>query len=70
MDTTNLGFVEHWRTVGPILQQLETDELRRYSSSDRQRDIAALLETGAQFAVLRHSSGFVEQQRLFKSAVK
>jgi hypothetical protein len=70
MDTTNFGFVEHWRTVGPILQQLETDELRHYTLSDRQRDIAALLETGAQFAVPRHSSGFIEQQRLFMSAVK
>lgn len=70
MDTTNAGFVEHWRVVGPLLEQFEREEMRRYTHSDRQRDIAALLALGAQFAIPRSESGFVEQQRLFMSATQ
>ncbi|HVT30044.1 MAG TPA: hypothetical protein VHE81_18655 [Lacipirellulaceae bacterium] len=70
MDTTDAGFVQHWQTVGPLLEQFERDEMRRYTNAQRQRDIAALLALAAQFATPRFDSGFVEQQRLFKSAIK
>jgi hypothetical protein len=70
MDTTDAGYVKHWQTVGPLLEQFERDEMRRYTNAQRQRDIAALLALAAQFATPRSDSGFVEQQRLFKSAIK
>jgi hypothetical protein len=68
MDTTNAGFVKHWQTVGPLLEQFEREGMRCYSHSERQRDIAALLALAAQFAIPRSETGFVEQQRLFKNA--
>ena len=70
MDTTDAGFVKHWQTVGPLLQQFDRDEMRGYTIADRQRDIAALLSLAVSFATTRCDSGFVEQQRLFKSAMK
>lgn len=70
MDTTDAGFVKHWQAVGPLLVQFEREEMRRYTFADRQRDIQALLALAFQFAVPRNDSGFVEQQRLFKSAMK
>jgi hypothetical protein len=70
MGTLDASFVRHWQAVGPLLQRFERDQLRHYTHADRQRDIAALLELAAQFATLRNESGFVEQQRLFKSAMK
>jgi hypothetical protein len=70
MDTTDAGFVKHWKRVGPLLEQFERDELRRYTKADRQRDIAALLVLAGQFAIPRSDSGFVQQQQLFKSAMK
>jgi hypothetical protein len=70
MDKTDAGFVKHWQLVGPLLRQFERDEMRRYTNADRQRDIAALLALASQFAIPRYDSGFVEQQRLFKSAMR
>jgi hypothetical protein len=70
MDKTDFGFVNHWRVVGPLLEKVERDELRAYTQADRQRDIAALLSLAVDFAKTRDDSGFVDQQRLFKSAMK
>jgi hypothetical protein len=65
MDTTDLGFVQHWRIVGPILQQIERDDMRRYTEADRCRDIQALLDVPILIQPAK-TSGLVEQQRLFR----
>jgi hypothetical protein len=65
MDTTDRGFVQHWLAVGPVLQQIEREELAKYSEADRLRDIQALLDV----PIAPHpsnSSGLVEQQRLYQ----
>jgi hypothetical protein len=65
VDTTDLGFVNHWRIVGPILQRLERDELRHYTDADRRRDIQALLDVPIRFRPAK-TSGLVVQQQLFR----
>ena len=70
MDTTDAGFVKHWQALGELLREVDRDEMRSYSKADRQRDIVALLSLAASFATTRDTSGFVEQQRLFKGAMK
>jgi hypothetical protein len=65
MDITDRGFVEHWRVVGPILEQFERDELRHYTEADRRRDIHALLDVPIIFRPTE-TSGLVDQQRLFR----
>jgi hypothetical protein len=65
MNITDRGFVEHWRTLGPILQRFERDEMRRYTAADRQRDIHALLDVPFIFRPTK-TSGLVDQQRLFR----
>ena len=65
MSITDRDFVEHWRTVGPILQRIERDEMRRYTAADRQRDIQALLDVPIIYRPT-NTSGLVEQQRLFR----
>jgi hypothetical protein len=63
-------YVEHWKRVGPLLDEQERNELRNYTLADRQRDIRALLELAAQFSIPRNETGFLEQQRLFKRAME
>jgi hypothetical protein len=63
-------YVEHWKRVGPLLDEQERHELRNYTQADRQRDIRALLELAAQFSTPRNETGFLEQQRLFKRAME
>jgi hypothetical protein len=44
MDVSDRGYVANWVVVGPLLQQMERQDLRNYSEADRQRDIQALLD--------------------------
>lgn len=64
MDTTDLGFVQHWRIVGPLLQQIERDDMCHYTEDDRSRDIQALLDVPISIQPAK-TSGLVDQQRLF-----
>lgn len=70
MPTTNsnAGYVAHWKRVGPILQRIRDDELRRFDW-DAERHIAdALLQMGAAHPEQRTTSGLVELQRMFRKA--
>jgi hypothetical protein len=61
-------YVEHWKRLGPLLEEQEKMELRNYSEAQWKRDVAALLDLAVQFSVPRKESGFLEQQRLFQRA--
>lgn len=67
MTTTNpnAGFVAHWKRVGPILQKIRDDELRRFDFEAQREITDGLLEIGAAYPVKRTTTGLVELQRLF-----
>lgn len=62
---TNKEWVEHWRRVGPILEEIRREELRNFNYEEQCPIIDALLQLGLDHAVPRPTSGLVEQQRLF-----
>ena len=62
------NYVEHWQRVGPILLELEQQELRDYTAADRGRDIQALLSMPLNYALPDEPCGLLEQQRLFALA--
>lgn len=63
---SNAGFIVHWKRVGPILQRIRDEELRRFDF-DAQREITdGLLEIGAAHPIKRTTTGLVELQRLFR----
>jgi hypothetical protein len=77
MDTTDerdamRRWAENWRRVGPILEQIRHEELRRMTEAEAAESIGMLSE----FALscpnqeTRTTSGFVEQQRLFMKLLK
>lgn len=70
MTTTNsnAGFIAHWKRVGPILQQIRDDELRRFDWEANRHIADGLLEMGAASPTKRTTSGLVELQRLFRKA--
>lgn len=57
------AYVEHWKRVGPLLEEIRREELRRYRTEDNVAAIHALMELGGQFAQPRPTSGLVELQR-------
>jgi hypothetical protein len=69
MNTTDQGFIAHWRIIGPILQQFERVQMRCYTETNRQRDIRALLDVPIIFRPT-NTSGLVEQQRRFRLGQK
>lgn len=64
----NAGFIAHWKRVGPILQKIRDDELRRFDFEASREITDGLLEIGAAHAAKRTTSGLVELQRLFHKA--
>lgn len=66
----NAGFIAHWKRVGPILQRIRDDELRRFDFEASREITDALLEIGAAHAVKRTTTGLVHLQRLFRKAQK
>ncbi|MFQ5732220.1 MAG: hypothetical protein ACE5KM_09730 [Planctomycetaceae bacterium] len=59
----NRGFVEHWRSAGPMLERVRRRELRALDHRAAADAIDALLQMGVDFAVERTTSGLVELQR-------
>jgi hypothetical protein len=64
-------WVEHWQRVGPLLEKIRHDELRAMT----QEQAARAFESLAKFAndgtrVLRSTSGFVEQQKIFSKLLR
>ncbi len=62
MDISDRGYVANWLVVGPLLQQMERQDLRNYSEADRQRDIQSLLEVPVNRAGAE-GAGSMEQRR-------
>ena len=58
-------WVENWKRVGPILEQIKAEELR---AADYHKELAGLLpmcDLACDHAEPSKTSGLVEQQRLF-----
>ena len=63
-------WVERWKRVGPILERIKREELRRFRYEDSWHIADELLEMGCRFGTPRTTTGLVEQQRLFAKARK
>ena len=60
----NAGYIAHWKRVGPILEQIRRDELRRFDWDKDWELVDALLDLGTnQPSPPRTTSGLVELQR-------
>lgn len=57
------GWIEHWRRVGPLLEQIRRQELREFDYQKNWQMVDALLQIGCDFATPRTTSGLVELQR-------
>lgn len=58
------AYVEHWKRVGPILEEVRRQELRNYRIEDNVNQIHGLMALGGQLARHRPTSGLVDLQRL------
>jgi hypothetical protein len=65
---TNKDWVEHWRRVAPMLDEIRRRELREFDYAKQLPIIDALLQMGVDRRVSRKSSGLVEFQRLLAKA--
>ena len=65
---TDKEWVEHWRRLGPILEEIRREELRNFNYEEQLPIIDALLQLGLDHAVPCPTSGLVEMQRLFAKA--
>jgi hypothetical protein len=68
-DRTNKGFVEHWQRVGPKLERIRWEELRKFRHEDNIELIDSLLQMGLDLGTERTTSGLVEMERLFMKAM-
>ena len=64
------SYVEHWKRVGPLLEEMRRQELRQFSHSQNGQAIDDLLAAGLVHAQPRVSSGLIEMQRIFAKARK
>ena len=58
-------WVENWKRVGPILEQMEMEALRVPDYESGLADFGSLLDWCCQNSTPRKESGLIEQQRLF-----
>jgi len=58
-------WVENWKRVGPILEQLKYEELRAPDYDKGLADFIPMLDWACANAEPREISGLVEQQRFF-----
>jgi hypothetical protein len=63
-----LEFITRWSSVGSALEAIKRRELREFRHEDHVREIDGLLDLAARHSMPRTTSGFVEQQRLFRKA--
>ena len=59
------AWVENWKRVGPLLEKIRREELRRFKHEDNIAIIDGLLQIGYQHRRDLSTSGLVEQQRIF-----
>jgi hypothetical protein len=69
-ETGSKLLVEHWKRVGPLLEQFEREELRSLTPEARSAQLEGLLQLGCELPNAKDpfTSGLVEQQRLFAKA--
>jgi len=66
LDVTDMKqWVDRWRNVGPILEQLEKKALQAPDYQEGLVKLVPMLQWVCARAVPRETSGLVEQQRLF-----
>jgi hypothetical protein len=58
-------WVDNWRNVGPILEQIEAEELRSPDYESGLAHFASLLDWCCKNSTPTTESGLIEQQRLF-----
>jgi hypothetical protein len=61
-------YVEHWERVGPLLDEIRRDELRRFSHAEQATAIDQLLAAGLIHSQARLSSGLVDMQQILSKA--
>jgi hypothetical protein len=64
------SYGEHWKRVGPLLEEIHREELRQFSHSENAQAIDDLLAAGLLHAQPRVSSGLLQMQRIFAKARK
>ena len=62
------AWVENWKTLGPILEEIRRKELREYDYNKHRSGALGLLEMGHLFRRPRPTTGMVEMQRIFMKA--
>jgi hypothetical protein len=68
MTMTAKQWVEQWQRVGPILAQINAEELRAMDAQEAIRQIIPLCDWCFEHSEPRTTSGLVEQQRYFAKA--
>jgi len=63
-------WVENWKRVSPILEKIETKELRTKDNTETIRRLIPMIDWCIKRAVPRTTSGLIEQQRLFQKLRK
>ena len=58
-------WVENWKRVGPILEQIKAEELRAPDYHEKLERLLPMCDLACTQAEPRKTSGLVEQQRLF-----
>jgi hypothetical protein len=59
------AWVENWKVVGPMLEQIVAEEMRMPEYADRLKTFGPFLNWCSERAVPRTTSGLVEQQEWF-----
>ena len=59
------AWVDNWKRVGPILERIEAEELRRWETKDAIRRLMPMIDWCCERAVPRTTSGMIEMQRFF-----
>ena len=65
MTMTAAQWVEHWQRVGPILEQINAEELRAMDVREAIQKILPMCDWCFENSEPRTTSGLVEQQRYF-----
>jgi hypothetical protein len=64
----NQAFVDHWRRVGPQLEEIRRRELAAHGDAVNSRELDALFQLAIERGTPRTTSGLVELQRFFMQA--
>lgn len=63
------GWVERWQRLEPVLEKIETEELRAADHRETIRQILQMCDWCLENTQPRKTSGLVEQQRLFAKMI-